>query len=136
MNLVLTSCAHFCAVQVGAVVVCCGIMLLDAGPLAIPEGLSVWVLAQVVIIPIAVFTMPVGILIRMIVGRRFENAKLTALVTGSLLGAISGAVVGASMKFGGWTGIVISALVGMAAGVAGGRAWWRIEKPYLESQSQ
>lgn len=132
-NLVLSIVACFVAVEAGALVVCVAIMLFDTGPLAILEGIAIWVVAQPVIMLTALFSMPFGALIRMILGLTFEQPRSVALVSGAIVGLIGSALFVGSINDG-WSVWPLIMAVGLISGIVGGWAWWRIEKPFLDRQ--
>lgn len=133
-NLMLSMAACFVAIQTGALVVCLGMMLLEGGALTVLEGFTVWVFAQPFILFFALLSMPIGALLRMLLGFAFARARLVSLVTGSLVGLAGSAILTSSQKDGiaGWVPIVS---VGLVAGFVGGWTWWRIEKPFLDHQN-
>lgn len=120
MNLLLSLVACFAAVQVGALVVCIGIMTLDDGLLSVLEGIAVWAIAQPVILPVALLSSPIGALVRMVLGFVFEQPAKVAMTVRVAVGVIGAAA---------W-GLIL--LIGSLAGFCGGLTWWRIEKPYLD----
>ncbi len=126
--------ACFVAVEAGALVVCIGIMILDSGLLASLEGIAVWATAQPIILFIAIGSMPWGALLRMVSGLAFDQPRSVALTTGALVGLI-GAVLVASTANDGLNNWLFTLSLGLVAGVVGGWAWWRVEKPYLENQA-
>lgn len=132
-SLVLSMAACFIAVEAGALVVCLGIMLLDSGPLVILEGVSIWVIAQPIILLIALISMPVGALLRMVLGLTFEQPRSVALISGALTGLV-GSVFIAFSTDDGWSVWPPVVSVGFVAGIVGGWTWWRVEKQFLERQ--
>lgn len=132
-NLVLSMAACFVAVEVGALVVCMGIMLLDSGPLAILEGIAVWAFAQPVILLIALFSMPIGALLRMILGLTFEQPRPVALLSGAFIGVGGALLIAFSIKDG-WSALPPILFIGLVAGIVGGWTWWRVEKSFLDRQ--
>lgn len=132
-NLVLSLVACFVAVEAGALAVCLGVMVLDSGPLAILEGMALWVLGQFFILPMALFSMPIGALVRMILGLNFDQPRSVALLAGATVGLVGSLLFALSNKVGleVWPHIVF---VGSMAGIVGGWAWWRVEKPFLDRQ--
>jgi len=124
--------ACFVAVEAGALVVCIGIMILDSGLLASFEGIAVWVIAQPIVFVVAICSMPVGALLRMILGLAFDQPRSVALITGALVGLV-GAIAIAFTANDGWHRWPLTLSLGFVAGVVGGWAWWRVEKPYLDS---
>ena len=126
--------ACFVAVEAGALVFCVGIVVLDRGPFASLEGLAVWAFAQQIILFIALGSMPLGALLRMVLGLAFEQPRPVALVVGGVVGLLGSAL----FAFG--NDDVLHARVpmmslGLVAGVVGGWSWWRIEKPFLDRQT-
>lgn len=121
------------AVEAGALVVCVGIMLFDTGPLAILEGVAIWAFTQPAILLIALFPMPFGALVRMILGLTFEQPRRVALVSGAIVGLIGSALFAGSINdsWSFWSPIMA---VGLASGIVGGWAWWQVEKPFLDRQ--
>ncbi|MWD29534.1 hypothetical protein E0K89_018805 [Aquicoccus sp. SCR17] len=132
-NLVLAFLACFVAIEAGALVVCIGIMILDSGLLAAPAGLSLWVIAQPIALLIALGSMPVGALLRMILGLTFKAPRPVALSAGAAVGLGSSIFLALSTKDGLAALISISS-IGLFAGVIGGWLWWRVEKPFLDRQ--
>lgn len=132
-SLVLSMAACFVAVEAGALIVCVGIMLIDTGPLAILEGIAIWAVTQPVILLIAFFSMPIGALLRMILGLAFERPRRVALVSGATVGLIGSALFAGSTK-GGWSVWPTIMALGLVAGIVGGWAWWWVEKPFLDRQ--
>lgn len=130
-SLVLSMAACFIAVEAGALVVCIGIMVLDSGPFASLEGIAVWVFAQPIILFIALGSMPLGALLRMVLGLFFEQPRSVALVAGGIIGLVGPVLFGLNFKDGlaAWVPIMS---VGLFAGVFGGWTWWLIEKPFLD----
>lgn len=109
-------------------------MILDSGLMASFEGIAVWVIAQPIILVIAICSMPVGALLRMILGLAFDQPRSVALITGALVGLV-GAIAIAITADEGWHWWPLTLSLGLFAGVVGGWAWWRVEKPYLDSPS-
>ena len=132
-SLVLSMAACFIAVEAGALVVCLGIMLLDSGPLAILEGVAIWVIAQPIILLIALISMPVGALLRMVLGLTFEQPRSVALISGALTGLVGSVFIVFSTDDG-WSVWPPVVSVGLVAGIVGGWIWWRVEKQFLERQ--
>ena len=132
-SLVLSMAACFIAVEAGALVVCLGIMLLDSGPLAILEGVAIWVIAQPIILLIALISMPVGALLRMVLGLTFEQPRSVALISGALTGLVGSVFIVFSTDDG-WSVWPPVVSVGLVAGIVGGWTWWRVEKQFLERQ--
>lgn len=125
--------ACFVAVEAGALVVCVGIMLFDTGPLAILEGIAVWAVTQPGILLIALFSMPFGSLIRMILGLTFEQPRHVALISGAIVGLIGSALF-AGLINDGWSFWPPIMAVGLVSGIVGGWAWWQVEKSFLDRQ--
>lgn len=123
--------ACFVAVEAGALAVCIGIMILDSGLFASLEGIAVWAIAQPIILFIAIGSMPLGALLRMILGLVFDQPRAVALTTGALVGS----VLIANSANDGWNSWLFTLSLGLVAGVVGGWAWWRVEKPYFEGQT-
>lgn len=125
--------ACFVSVEAGALAVCFGIMVLDSGPLAGLEGIAVWAIAQPIILLIALVSMPVGALLRVILGLTFDRPRPVALLSGATIGLVGSVLFTLSTKdgFASWPPIV---LVGLLAGTVGGWTWWRVEKPFLDRQ--
>ncbi|WP_300060919.1 hypothetical protein [uncultured Roseobacter sp.] len=136
MSLILSMFACFAAVQAGALAVCVVTMILDSGPLAFLEGVGVWVFGQIAILPIALMSMPVGALLRMVLGLIFSNPRLVALNTGLLVGSIGAALVSAGTSQSLLPDYLISIAIGGCAGLVGGWVWWRIERRHLEAFAQ
>ena len=88
MNLVLTMCACFCAIQAGSLVICVGITLLYEGLGMVLAGIGFWATGQVVIIPAALLLMGPGALLRWIVSLLAKNPFKAALGTGLIVGTI------------------------------------------------
>ena len=131
----LSMVACFVAVEVGSLVVCVGIALFDTGPLAILEGIVIWAGVQPVILLIALFSMPFGALIRMILGLALEQPRGVAVVSGAVVGLIGSALFAGltNAELFVWPPIMA---VGLVSGLAGGWAWWRVEKPFLDRKKQ
>jgi uncharacterized membrane protein len=125
--------ACFVAVEAGALVVCIGIMVLDSGPFASLEGIAVWAIAQPIILFIALGSMPLGALLRMVLGLAFEQPRSVALIAGGMVGLFGSAIFafGINDVLLAWVPIMS---IGLVAGVVGGWTWWRIEKPFLDRQ--
>ncbi|MEL7027504.1 MAG: hypothetical protein AAGO57_09810, partial [Pseudomonadota bacterium] len=121
------------AEQAGGKTVRLGIMLLESGPLAVLEGIGVWVFAQLIILPIALLSMPIGALIRMILGLSFDQPRPVALVSGALVGLSCSLLFALSTKDG-WSAWPPIISVGLVAGIAGGWTWWRVERTFLKRQ--
>ena len=125
--------ARFSAVQAGALVVCIGIMLLDRGPLAVLEGISVWAFAQPIILLVALLSMPFGALIRVILGRSFNEPRRISLVAGALVG-LGGSWFFAISTEDGWSAWPPIISIGLVAGVVSGWTWWQVGRPFLRRQ--
>ncbi|WP_171174453.1 hypothetical protein [Ruegeria sp. HKCCD8929] len=132
MNLTLSFGASFAAIQAGALVVCIGTMVNDSGLDAILEGVGVWVIGQIAILPLALLLTPIGVLIRAIVGRLFNNPKPVALVTGAAVGSMGLAAFSITQLVGDVSEVLRFAILGGVSGLIGGWVWWRIEGPGLE----
>ncbi|MBW4710658.1 hypothetical protein KX928_22950 [Roseobacter sp. YSTF-M11] len=130
---VLSLWACFVAVEAGAFVVCFGIMILDSGPLGSLEALAVRTIAQPIILPIALCSMPLGALLRMVLGLAFKQPRSVALISGAVVGLV-GSVLFAFLTKDGWSAWFPIVSIGLFAGVVGGWAWWRVEKPFLDGQ--
>ena len=130
-NLLLSMAACFLAVEAGAMIVCIGMVVLDAGPLAVMPGIALWALAQPIILVIALGSMPLGALVRMILGLAFERPRPVAFMTGGLIGLCGSAFVLHGIKdvLSVWLPLMT---VGSVAGIFGGWTWWLIEKPFLD----
>ena len=102
-------------------------MVVDAGLPAATEGVGLWAFGQIVIFPIAIVTMPLGALLRMLVGLVFGATHLVALTTGTVVGAFCLAAV----RFGTTpcAELFLWIMLGVAAGLIAGETWWRIERP-------
>lgn len=122
--------ACFCAVEAGALVVCLGIMLVNDGPWAVLNGVAGWNYSQIVILPIALISMPIGALIRMILGLYFNNPRFVALLAGAAIG-LSGSLFVIIVRRGDWSDWPSIISVGLVAGIIGGWTWWRVERPFL-----
>ena len=133
-NLVLSMVACFVAVETGALVVCIGIMLFDAGPLAILEGIAIWAVSQPVTLFFALFFMPVGVLTRTILGLNFQQPRRVAVLSGAVFGLLGSALFTSYTK-GGWLDWPPILIIGLVSGIAGGWAWWRVEKPFLDRKT-
>ncbi|WP_299851574.1 hypothetical protein [uncultured Roseovarius sp.] len=130
-NLVLSMVACFVAVEAGALVVCTGIMVLEGGLFASLDGIAVWAFAQPVILFIALGSMPLGALLRMVLGLAFEQPLSVALIAGGMVGLVGSALF-AFFTNDGLFAWVRAMPLGLVAGVVGGWTWWRIEKPFLD----
>lgn len=109
-------------------------MILESGLFAGLEGIAVWAIAQPIILFIAIGSMPLGALLRMILGLAFDQPRFVALITGALVG-LGGTALVANSANEGWYNWPFTLSLGLVAGVVGGWAWWRVEKPYLEGQA-
>lgn len=133
-SLVLSMVACFVSVEAGALVVCIAIMLLDAGPFASLYGIAVWATAQPVILFIALGSMPLGALLRMVMGLAFKRPRFVALITGAIIGLLGSVLfaIGTTDDVFAWAQIIF---IGLFAGFVGGWTWWRVEKPFIESMT-
>ena len=131
MNLVLSMVACFCAVQTGALVVCVGMMVAEAGPAGVFEGVGVWAIGQIPVLPIALFSMPLGVLLRWILGMPFQKPKPVALITGFGIGLVGAILL--TLDDNRPETIAVALSLGALAGLVGGWTWWLIERPYLEA---
>lgn len=131
INLVLSLSACFAAVRTGALAVCAGIMVLDSGPLASLERIAVWVIAQPIILPIALLSAPLGTLLRMILGLVFEQPRSVALISGSVIGLIGSGLFAFSTN-NDWSAWFSILSIGSVAGLVRGWTWRRVEKPFLD----
>ena len=131
MNLVLTMCACFCAIQAGSLVICVGITLLYEGVGMVLAGIGFWATGQVVIIPAALLLMGPGALLRWIVSLLAKNPFKAALGTGLIVGTIGAILFSAGFGQPDFPEFIPVVLLGAIAGLVGGWVWWRIEKPYL-----
>ena len=131
INLLLSLLACFGAIEAGALVVCIGIVIVNSGLFAILQGISIWVIAQPAILPIALLSAPLGALLRMILGLACKKSRFSALVTGTIIGTIGSVLFAYSTKDGSsaWLSILP---IGSIAGLVGGWTWWRIEKRFLD----
>ena len=93
-------------------------MLFDTGPLAMLEGIAIWAVAQPVVLLIALFSMPCGALVRMILGLTFEQPRRVALVSGAIVGLIGSALFAGSIN-GGWSVWLSIMAIGLVSGVVG-----------------
>lgn len=114
-------------------VVCLGIALLDSGPFAVLMGITLWVFALPITLPIALFLMPFGALIRMVLGLAFETPRLVALIAGASVG-LSASVFFAIATYDSWSVWPPVVAIGLVAGIVAGWTWWRVEKPFLNRQ--
>ena len=108
-------------------------MLLDSGPLAVFEGVGIWVFAQLVILPVALLSMPIGALVRMILGLSFNQPRPVALVAGASVG-LGGSLFFALSTQDRWSSWPPIISIGLVAGIVGGWTWWRVERPFLKRQ--
>ncbi|PTX54356.1 hypothetical protein C8N43_3170 [Litoreibacter ponti] len=106
-------------------------MLLDSGLSSILEGFAIWVVAQPIILLVALFAMPAGALLRMVLGLAFERPRAVALISGAFIG-LCGSVFVLFSTEDGWSAWLQVISVGLLAGIFGGWTWWRIEKPFLD----
>lgn len=125
--------ACFVAVEAGALVVCIGIMLIEEGLLGFFEGIATWIVGQLIILPIALVSIPFGALLRLIFGILFERPRTVALSSGAVIG-VAGSVFLVLLAQGGWSVLIMAGTIGLVAGICGGWTWWRIEKPHLDRQ--
>ena len=132
-NLMLSMAACFLAVEAGALVVCIGMTILDGDPFAGFQGVALWAYAQPVILLIALGSMPLGALLRMVLGLAFERPRPVALAAGGLVGLCASAFVVLGLDDGLVVWIPLTT-IGLVAGVVGGWTWWRVEKTFLDRQ--
>lgn len=132
MNLGLSMFACFCAVQAGALVICVGTMVVDSGPIALVEGIAVWIVGQIAIFPMALMFMPAGALVRMVLGLLCKRPRFVALVTGTLIGILGVLVVSIGVTVNDSIQLAVFVGIGGLAGLSGGWVWWRVERRHLE----
>lgn len=132
-NLGLSMVACFVSVGAGALFVCIAIILFDAGPLASLEGIAFWATAQPAILFIALGSMPLGALLRMVLGLAFERPRFVALIAGGTIGLCGSVFFAIGTIDDVFAGVQI-AIIGVVAGIFGGWTWWWVEKPFLDSK--
>ena len=130
-SLLLSAAACLFAVEAGALAVCIGLMVLDSGPIASFEGALMWVFAQPVIIPIALGSLPLAVLLRLVLGLVFKQPRPTALISGGAVGLL-GSTLFASVSKDVLSALVPAIPLGLVAGLVGGWTWWQIEKEFLD----
>lgn len=130
-SLVLSMIACFIAVEAAALIVCLAIMVIDRGPLALLEGIALWAVAQPIILIIAFASMPIGALVRFVLGLTFNQhqPRSVAILSGAIIGLAGAALFGLSTHDSFSFYIVF---IGLTVGLVAGWVWWRIEKPFLD----
>ena len=130
-SFVRSFCGWFFAIQAGGLSICIGIMVLENGLTAIPEGVVMWIVGQIVILPLALFGAVPAALLRMILGLMFQSARVVAPLSGTVIGGL-----GCIVLMGGASDLDASSvtMIGICAfaGFIGGWTWWRYEKPFLD----
>ena len=121
--------AHLAAVLSGSLVLLIGIEATVFGPVGIPQGVGKWIGGVLIFIFLAIASLPLGLVLRLVVGR-LNSAPLR----GAMLG---GAFVGFGLMFvlhpamypgvSFWTDPLALSLAHTIAGVCGGAAWYWIE---------
>ncbi len=85
-------------------------------------------IGQLLILPIAIFTMPIGALLRMLAGMWGGRPRTAALGFGAGVGLLGWAAVALDSDLSNgqlfWSG-----LLSIAAGLAGGLTWFAFEQP-------
>ncbi len=119
--------AHFLAIQAGALFVCVGWMVVQAGLGAAIGGVGVWIVGQVVILPIAIATMPIGLGFRCIGGKLFGKTRVATLVTGVVAG-VSGWLTVAWELSSTTEGLAKGLVFAAVAGLIGGAVWMTVER--------
>lgn len=129
-SLVVSLAACVAAIEVAAFAICLGTLLLTNGPRGILEGISIWAIGQLFILPIAAIAAPFGALLRFILGLVFNRPLIVSMVTGLIVGGLIAAI--ATPPSGGdLTGWIALFSVFLPAGLLAGLTWWKIEDVFL-----
>lgn len=125
--------ACFIAVDAAALIVCLAIMVLDRGPLALLQGIALWAVAQPIILIIAFASMPIGALVRFVLGLTFNQhqPRSVALLSGAIIG-LAGALLFSLSTHDSFSVSPHIVFIGLVTGLVGEWVWWRIEKPFLD----
>lgn len=126
VNLTVSLVGAFLAFEVGALVVCFGLAMLEETAAGLWSGPIFWTVGQVVIVPIAFIGAPFAAMLRWALGYITPPTRLIALCAGALTGlGFSGALaIGLS---GTALDNLTLACLGTIAGVLAGWAWWGFE---------
>jgi hypothetical protein len=123
--------AHVVAVQAASCLICVAMMIEEGGITAVPEGLGVWVFAQVFVLPFTLVSLPAMLLVRTVLGFSNWPPRAASILAGGVIGLVLAVIIGltntrASANF---HVLVDWMAYGGLAGLFAGWVWWRIEQP-------
>lgn len=132
-NFLLSVMACLAAIEAGALAACIGLGLHAEGQSGALNGLFLWLLGQMVILPLWLVVMMPAALLRMVLGLIFQRQLPVALVTGAVigLGGVDRLTTAGEL---GWAEALPMFAIGLVAGLVGGWAWWRVETRFLDRQ--
>ncbi len=126
--------AHFLATQAGALFVCVGMMVVEDGPRAVLDGIGTWIFGQIVFLPIAIASMPVGLAVRYLGGKVLGETYAAALASGVFVGCLGWLAITWNSILSG-IGVAIGLVFALVAGLIGGLVWAAIETSKKEVAS-
>ncbi len=132
-NFLLSLVACLAALEAGALVQCIGLGLDGWRQWSGLDTLRLWMLAQMVILPLWLVVMAPAALLRMVLGQIFHRPRPVALITGAAFGVGWSLYIAVADRMG-WPEALPVFAFGILAGLAGGWVWLRVEKPWLARQ--
>lgn len=131
MTLKRRSLAHFCGVFAGAWGILAGLDAVASGPVGLADGTGKWIGACVIIAVLAISSLPLGLVLRFLIGKLHLNPQFGAILGGVAAGLMLIPMLhpahNPSIAIGTHTFELL--FVHAGAGVLGGYTWWLIERP-------
>lgn len=121
--------AHLAAVLLGSLVLLVGMEAIVFGPMGLLQGFGKWIGGILIFAVLAMASLPVGLLLRAIVGRFSTSPFCGATLCGAVVGLGLMFVLHPAMYLGVsfWTDPLALSLAHAIAGICGGLVWHAIE---------